>query len=294
MRAPIICLGLTLLIVSTASAQVAAPQVAAPAPAPAPLPVGMVDQPCAPGSSGRLPGVEAMARELVKDGPMDMSVMKTYAKDIAESAKIGEAQAKNDWANLCLYRAADAEGAKVVFLGDSITELWRVADPDFFTQGVVDRGISGQTSPQALLRFQQDVVALHPRVVHIMIGTNDVAGNTGPNRPEDLKNNIRAMVDMAKAHHIAVVLASIPPASVFAWNKALHPAPQIKALNAWLAGYAKQEGLVYVDYWSALANAEGGMRDGLSRDGVHPLVSGYRIMEPLAKAAIAKAEAQRR
>ena len=280
-----------MLVASAGGAPAAA---AAPAPVAEPTLVGMVDQPCAPGTSGRSPTMETFARAMVKDGPIDLSVMKGYAKEAADNAKADEARAKNDWADLCRYRAANEAlpgGAKVVFIGNSITELWRAADPDLFTGGVVDRGVSGQTSGQTLLRFYPDVVALHPHVVHIMVGANDVAGNNGPSRPEDLKNNIRAMVDIAKANHIAVVLASITPASSFSWRKELHPAAQIKALNAWMADYARREGLTYVDYWSALAGPDGGMREGLSRDGVHPLVSGYGIMKPLAQAAIAQAMA---
>jgi len=133
------------------------------------------------------------------------------------------------------------------------------------------------------------VVELHPSVVHIMVGTNDVAGNTGANRPEDFKNNIRAMADIAKAHHIKIVLASIPPASSFAWRKTLRPAEQIGALNVWLADFARTEGLTYVDYYRALVGPDGGMKAGTSRDGVHPLVSGYALMKPLAQSALTKA-----
>jgi lysophospholipase L1-like esterase len=265
---------------------------AAPTPAAPPAIVGMVDQPCVPGTSGRSPTMEVFARAVVQDGPMNPAAMKAYAREAAENTRADEVRAKNDWADLCRYRAANAAlsgGVKVVFIGNSITELWRAADPDLFTNGVVDRGISGQTSGQTLLRFYPDVVALHPRVVHIMVGTNDIAGNNGPNRAEDLENNVRALVDIAKANHIAVVLASITPAASFSWRKELHPTPQIKALNRWIADFARREGLTYVDYYSALVGSDGGMRKGGSRDGVHPLVSSYRLMRPLAEAAIAKA-----
>ena len=178
---------------------------------------------------------------------------------------------------------------KVVFFGNSITELWQAADPSLFTGGTVDRGISGQTSGQGLVRFYADVVALHPKVVHILVGTNDIAGNNGPNRPEDFKNNISAMVDIAKANHIQVILASITPAGVIPWRSEINASARIVELNAWIAAYAKARGLVYVDYHRALAGPDGAMKPGFSRDGVHPLRSGYALMTPLAKAAVAKA-----
>ncbi len=257
-------------------------------------PVGLVDQPCAPDAFGRSPAEEAFARAVVADGPIDPAVMKAYAVGIAERAKADEARAKTDWADLCRYRAANEAlaaggGAKVVFLGNSITELWRAADPSFFTGGIVDRGISGQTSGQTLLRFYPDVVALHPKAVHILVGTNDLAGNNGPSRPEDLKNNIRAMVDIAKAHHIQVILGSITPAAVIPWRREIKPTDQIIDLNRWMRDFASREGLIYVDYYAVLASPGGGMRDGYSRDGVHPLRTGYALMKPLAEAAIEKA-----
>ena len=166
---------------------------------------------------------------------------------------------QNDWASLCRYRAANAaldpkQRPVAVFMGDSITERWNELDPDFFAHGFLDRGISGQTSPQMLVRFMADVVALHPQVVHIMAGTNDVAGNTGPNSPEDFKNNIRAMVDLARANGISVVIGSIPPADHFGWSPEFRPARQIAELNRWLRDYASAEGLVYADYYAALAD----------------------------------------
>lgn len=202
-----------------------------------------------------------------------------------------------DWPWLCRFRAEDAaidpaHAPEAVFMGDSITEGWGRDDPDFFAHGFVDRGISGQTTPQMLLRFMQDVVALHPRVVHIMAGTNDIAGNTGPNTPEDFRNNIRAMVELAKANHIAVVIASIPPSDHFSWQPALHPSDRIVALNAWLRDYASAEGLVYADYYTVLAGPHGELPAAYSGDGVHPVPAGYAVMRPIAERAIAAAEAQ--
>ncbi|HWE46532.1 MAG TPA: GDSL-type esterase/lipase family protein [Caulobacteraceae bacterium] len=203
---------------------------------------------------------------------------------------------KTDWANLCRYRADDARLAalpanarEVVFMGDSITELWAVAHPGFFTQGRVDRGISGQTTPQMLVRFEADVVALRPRVVHILGGTNDIAGNTGPNSLDELQNNIVAMVTLAKARHIQVILGSVPPAAKFTWAPNLSPAPHVQKINAWLKTYAARTHLIYADYYSAMAAPDGAMRADLTLDGVHPNAAGYAVMEPITRKAIAEA-----
>lgn len=198
-----------------------------------------------------------------------------------------------DWAWECRYTDADkqlAQAPRVVFIGDSITENWVGLAPSLFVAGAVGRGISGQTSPQILVRFYQDVVRLRPKVVHIMIGTNDLAGNTGPNSPEMFTNHVAAMVDLAKANGIAVVIGSILPAAKFPWKPALSPAKQVVALNTWLKDYAKARGAVFADYHSALVNAEGGINPELAPDGIHPNAKGYAVMEPIAKAAIAEAE----
>ena len=139
-----------------------------------------------------------------------------------------------------------------------------------------------------LLRFYQDVVALHPRTVHIMAGTNNLAGNTGPNSPEDFKNDIRAMVDLASANGIAVALASIPPADRFPWRPGLRPAEQIRSLNRWLRDFADERKLVFIDYYSAMADPGGGMKAELSNDGVHPNRNGYAVMRQVAEAAISR------
>jgi len=199
-----------------------------------------------------------------------------------------------DFAGLCHYKTDNAAilagraHPSSVFMGDSITEGWGVADPSIFSL-VVNRGISGQTSPQMLVRFYQDVVALHPRVVHIMAGTNDVAGNTGPSSPEDFKNNIRAMVDLAMANHIQVILASILPAERFPWRPDIQPVEQIRQLNACLRQFAGQRKLIYADYHSSLTTPSGAFRPELSNDGVHPNPDGYAAMRPIAEAALRKA-----
>ena len=209
--------------------------------------------------------------------------LKKHAEDLAR-----------DYPDLCHFKSdndALLKGAHptVVFMGDSITAAWGVGDPSLFSGGVVDRGISGQTSPQMVVRFYQDVVALHPRAVHIMAGTNDVAGNTGPSSPEDFKNNIRAMVDLARANHIQVVLASILPAERFPWRPDIQPVEQIRQLNQWLQQFAGQHHLIYADYYSALTTPFGAFRAELSNDGVHPNSDGYAAMRPIADAALRKA-----
>lgn len=198
-----------------------------------------------------------------------------------------------DWAWECRYAVANkqlAQPPRVVFIGDSITENWVGLAPALFVAGAVGRGISGQTSPQILVRFYQDVVRLRPKVVHIMIGTNDLAGNTGPTSPEMYTNHVAAMVDLARANGIAVVIGSILPAARFPWKPALGPARQVVALNAWLRDYAKARGAVFADYHAALVNAEGGINPDLAPDGIHPNARGYAVMEPIARAAIAAAE----
>tara|TARA_R110001583_G_scaffold191810_1_gene357583 strand:- start:691 stop:1380 length:690 start_codon:yes stop_codon:yes gene_type:complete len=197
-----------------------------------------------------------------------------------------------DWAGLCRYREANAKLIKtnirpeVVFLGDSITENWIYAAPKMFSQQVVDRGIGGQTSSQLLLRFYPDVVALGPKLVHIMAGTNDLLQNAGPIRDDDIVNNIEAMLDIAQANNIKVVLASILPISVRSWQPALQPAQRIIKLNARLKGIATARGIGFVDYFSVLKSKNNGLNADLGNDGVHPNRAGYALMEPLAIGAI--------
>jgi lysophospholipase L1-like esterase len=195
-----------------------------------------------------------------------------------------------DFGQLCHYAAPNQEIRKtpvrVVFLGDSITEGWKDADPDLFTNGLVDRGICGQTTSQMLVRFRQDVIALKPLAVHIMAGTNDVAGNTGPLTMTTIEGNIQTMAELARANGIKVLIASIPPAKAFSWNVAIKPAPQIAALNAWLKDYARLNRFTYVDYYAALAQPDGAMKPDLASDGVHPTRAGYALMRPIALSAV--------
>jgi len=199
-----------------------------------------------------------------------------------------------DFGGLCRYDSQNAHlppatPRRVILFGDSITELWKLLDPTLFTNDVLDRGVSGQTTSQMLIRFRADVIDLHPRVVQIMAGTNDVAGNTGPISINAIENNIRDMVELARAHHITVVLASIPPAAKFTWRPELQPISPILSLNAWLRALAKQDGLIYVDYYAVLVDDQHGFKAAWSKDGVHPNADGYAAMKPLAESAIDKA-----
>ncbi len=204
---------------------------------------------------------------------------------------------RNDWAGLQRYRAANdslaapADGEqRVVFYGNSITDVWAQHFATMFPgKAYVGRGISGQTTPQMLIRFHQDVVALQPRVVVILAGTNDIAGNTGPSTLEMIEDNLSAMTELAKQHGIRVVLSSVLPVFDYPWKPGLEPAPKIIALNAWLKRYAESVGETYLDYHTAMADARGGLPATLAADGVHPNEAGYRIMAALAEAAIAKA-----
>jgi len=198
---------------------------------------------------------------------------------------------KVDWAGLCRYRLDNAEQKgqpDLLLYGDSITEGWVRLAPDLFGSRVIGRGISGQTTAQMLVRFQADVIALRPRRVQIMAGTNDVAGNQGPTSEQGWANNIKSMVQLAKANGIEPVLASIPPANRFAWKPGMKPAARIVSLNAWLREYAKQQGLVYVDYYAVLTDGSGALKPEYGEDGVHPNAAGYAAMKPLMEALLLK------
>ena len=219
----------------------------------------------------------------------------TAAAQVAETAE--QLQLRTDWANLARYRPANAElpppvsgEQRVVFMGNSITDSWARLFPTMFPgKPYVGRGISGQTTPQMLVRFRQDVVALKPAAVVILAGTNDIAGNTGPSTLEMIEDNLQSMTEIAKANGIRVVLSSVLPVFEYPWRKGLEPAPKIVALNAWLKDYASRAGAVYLDYHSAMADARQGLPPALSSDGVHPNEAGYRIMAPLAEQAIGEA-----
>jgi lysophospholipase L1-like esterase len=208
---------------------------------------------------------------------------------------------RNDWPNFARYRQANAELGppapgvnRVVFMGNSITDAWaRRFATDFPGKPYVGRGISGQTTPQMLVRFRQDVVDLKPKVVVILAGINDIAGNTGPSNQEMIADNIRGMTEIAKANGIRVVLSSVLPAYDFPWRPGMEPALKVIALNTWIKQYAQQAGVVYLDYHSKMADARGGLPPELATDGVHPTPKGYQIMAPLAEAAIQEAMAKK-
>jgi acyl-CoA thioesterase-1 len=202
-----------------------------------------------------------------------------------------------DWPDLARYRKANgmlgapAPGARrVVFYGNSITDSWARFFPDQFPgKPYIGRGISGQTTPQMLVRFRQDVIDLEPAAVVILAGTNDIAGNTGPSTLGMIEDNLASMVQLAQANGIRVVLCSVLPAHSYPWRPGLKPARKIVALNAWMKEYAAKRGLTYVDYWSAMADDRGGMRKALTLDGVHPNEVGYRVMARLVEPAIQRA-----
>ena len=197
-----------------------------------------------------------------------------------------------DWAWLGRYREDNVKligsGAQVktVFLGDSITEGWANNDAAFFSDGNVGRGISAQTTPQLLVRMHADVIALKPRVVHIMAGTNDIAHNTGPMTAEDSHNNIMAMCEIARANGIRIVLGAVPPASKYWWRPEAEPKAAAIALNEWMRDYAKQIGAAFADYAAAFTDDEGNVKHELAKDEVHPTPAGYAVMRPIAEAAI--------
>ncbi len=208
----------------------------------------------------------------------------------------GSLQAQ-DWANLKEFQEANAtletptvnEG-RVVFMGNSITIGWINSHPEFFEgKPWVNRGISGQTTPQMLVRFRQDVIALQPKVVVLLAGTNDIAGNTGSSTLKMIVDNIKSMAELASANGIKVVLSSTLPAYEYKWRPEIKPAEKIVKLNALIKGYAHENGHVYLDYFSAMSDNRNGLPKKYSDDGVHPTVEGYAIMEPLVEAAIAKA-----
>ena len=209
-------------------------------------------------------------------------------------AHLAQMQMKlDDWAQLARYRDDNAHLAastdRVVFYGDSITDAWGRnpgSAPFFPGKPYINRGISGQTTPQMLVRFEQDVVRLHPAAVVILAGTNDIAGNTGPETPEMIEDNFRAMAAIAQQDHIRVVFASILPVARYPWKPAIEPVTEIRQLNTWLKRFCAEQGLVYLDYYTALVDEHGGMRAGTAIDGVHPTAAGYAVMAPLAEQAI--------
>jgi lysophospholipase L1-like esterase len=200
-----------------------------------------------------------------------------------------------DWPNLNRYKEENSKIAiinskkniRVVFMGNSITEGWRSKRPAFFkNENYINRGISGQTTPQMLLRFRQDVIDLKPAVVVVLAGINDIAQNTGPYSVEATSGNIFSMCELAKQNGIKVIICSVLPAIDFPWKPGLDPAQKVIALNAILKSYAAKHKLEYVDYFSAMVNDKKGLKEELGTDGVHPNEAGYAIMEPILQKTI--------
>ena len=241
-----------------------------------------------------------------------VSCLSSFSQTTAEkAADYEEAKNKNtryekqlnDWAQLERYRGANLKilppsknENRVVFMGDSITDGWNLAQY-FPAKPYINRGISGQTTPQMLLRFRSDVIDLKPKAVVILAGTNDIAGNTGPMTLEDITRNLTSMAELAKANNIKVVLSSVLPVSDRVKNKdgvpfvqtKTRPNEKITELNDWLKKYAAENNLTYLDYFSATVDKDGTLKNGISYDGLHPNADGYKIMQSLAEKAIERA-----
>ncbi|HKK42026.1 MAG TPA: SGNH/GDSL hydrolase family protein [Bacteroidales bacterium] len=227
------------------------------------------------------------------------NAMPRFTKSQLDSIKkIMDDRLHNDWAYLQKYAAdnnnlpAVSPGEhRVVFMGNSITEFWKTIDGDFFStnKNFIDRGISGQTTPQMLLRFRDDVINLKPSVVVILAGTNDIAGNTGPTTIEEIFGNIVSMIELARANSIKVVLCSVLPAYDYPWRPGLEPAGKIMKLNSMLKSYANKNSIVYTDFFTPMADQRDGLKSEYSKDGVHPNLAGYKVMDDLVVKAINRA-----
>lgn len=244
-----------------------------------PVPRGMSRTPLPP----LLPDAETLALvDAILDSRLtpELRARLMASERVAALAERRMARRASDWADLARYRAANApvDAPDLVMIGDSITEIWARAMPDMFGAGIANRGIAGQTSGQILLRFYPDVIELRPRRVHILCGTNDIAGNTGPTLPEDYQRNIAAMADVAQAHGIGVVIGSITPASDIFWEPDAEPQVWIPYLNAWLRNFAVARDLDFIDYHAALADDYGALRREYSADGVHVTRLAYHVM----------------
>jgi lysophospholipase L1-like esterase len=251
---------------------------------PAAPPAGLATDPCAalpaPPSDADFRAKMEEAMKLGQPAPKPTPEM------IAAFEKWQTQQLKLDFSQRCRYAAQNQKlpppgDQRLVIFGDSIAEGWSRLSPDFFKNDIIDRGISGQTTDQMLLRFRSDVLDLKPQTVHFIMATNDIAGNTGPTTLDWLEGNIISMVALAHVYKINVVLSSVLPSGQYFWRPGFDPRPDIARVNAWLRSYAVSNGLPYVDYHAALADPEGKFRSDLSHDGTHPNAKGYAIMERL-------------
>ena len=202
------------------------------------------------------------------------------------------ANEKLDWPNLAKYKSeneilhnSDNDGNRIVLIGDSITEGWSLMDPDFFkNNNLINRGISGQTSPQMLIRFKQDAIHLKPKLIIINAGTNDIAANTGPANPEMIIDNITSMAEIGLKNSINVALSTILPVDRYDWNETIKDAPEmISKVNSSLKKYSEENNLTFIDYYSALVNSDKGMKSSYANDGVHPTKEGYDVMALVLK-----------
>ena len=230
----------------------------------------------------------------INESELLMKAYRLFFGLLLSSFLMGQKLQAQDWPNLNKYQKDNlrlqhepASSNSVVFMGDSITEFWSREAPDYFlTHNYINRGISGQTTPQMLIRFRADVIALKPSIVVILAGGNDIAGNTGPATLEMITNNIFSMIDLAKAHNIKVILCSLLPAFDFPWKPNQEPATKIMALNSLLVNYADANAITFVDYYSAMVDDRNGLPLTYSADGVHPNKTGYEVMAPLVEQAI--------
>ncbi len=210
---------------------------------------------------------------------------------------IMESSYAQDWANLKRYKNENKKIGlpspkenRIVFIGNSITESWSNLSPEFFVKKTyINRGISGQTTPQILLRFKEDAIDLKPKIIVILAGTNDIAENTGPITLEKINENIISMAEMAKRNGIIVILSSVLPAFDYPWKPGLQPAEKIVSLNTMIKNYATKNEIIYLDYYSAMVDKRKGLKDEYTYDGVHPNKAGYQVMAPLAEDAINRA-----
>lgn len=216
---------------------------------------------------------------------------------IATALSLTHSVQAQDWPNLEQFQKANAaleaplnDEDRVVFMGNSITIGWINSRPEFFEgKPWINRGISGQTTPQMLVRFRQDVIDLKPKVVVILAGTNDIAGNTGPSTIQMIVDNIKGMAELAQENGIKVILSSTLPAYDYPWKPGLEPAPKIMKLNELMKSYCEEKGHIYLDYFSAMADDRNGLPKKYANDEVHPTKEGYAVMEPLVEAAIKQA-----
>ena len=250
-------------------------------------------------AGGAMLGVASAASAQNKGQPnAESQAIQAALQDYNDPATLTVQPVGTDWAQMRRYHLANADvvqlpetARKVVMMGDSITDGWPGQSGTLYAEnGLVGRGIGGQVSAQMLVRFMADVVALRPKAVHIMAGTNDIAQNQDPYDPVATTNNLQAMANLASIYGIKVIMASVPPADHFPWRPEVgNPVEKIRALNEWIKSVCSAQNYTFVDYWPALALDSGAMRTEFSADGVHPNAQAYAAMAPYTLAAIAAA-----